>query len=70
MVITEEPYSNSFGQSLAGIIQQNCFEKLDSPVYLIGSENMPAIPLNSILESEMLPNAEKVSKKIKEVLDF
>ncbi len=70
LVLTEEPYHNSFAQSLAGRIQENCFEKLDAPVFVMGAENLPAIPLNSILESRMLPNKEKVSKKIKDILDY
>ncbi len=68
LIITEESYHSSFAQALAGDIQENCFEQLDSPVFVIGSENLPAIPLNSILEKTMLPNAEKVSKKIEEIL--
>ena len=70
LVLTEEPYNNSFAQSLAGRIQEHCFEKLDAPVFTMGSENLPAIPLNSTLEATMLPNAEKLSKKIEEVLAY
>ena len=70
LILTEEPFENSFAQSLAGRIQEHCFESLDAPVYVMGSENLPAIPLNSILEETMLPNAEKVSKKIKEILAY
>ena len=70
LVLTEEPFQNSFAQSLAGSIQENCFEKLDAPVYVMGSENLPAIPLNSTLEATMLPNAEKVSEKIEEILAY
>ena len=40
-------------------------QNLDSPVYVLGSENLPAIPLNTILEKTMLPNTEKVSQKLK-----
>ena len=36
----------------------------------MGSENLPAIPLNSTLEKTMLPNADKVSKKIREILAY
>ena len=68
LVLTEEPYNNSFAQSLAGKIQEHCFEQLDAPVFVMGSENLPAIPLNSILEETMIPNAGKVSKKIAEIL--
>ena len=70
LIITEEPSSNSFAQSLSGRIQENCFEKLDAPIFVIGSENLPAIPLNSNLEELMLPNAEKVSDKISALLRF
>ncbi len=70
LVLTEEPYNNSFAQSLVGRIQEHCFEKLDAPVYVMGSENLPAIPLNSTLEARMLPNTEKVSEKIRDILAY
>ena len=70
LVLTEEPYHNSFAQALSGRIQEKCFSYLDSPVFVMGSENLPAIALNAILEETMLPNAEKVSHKISEILEF
>ncbi len=70
MVLTEEPYNNGFPQALAGRISKKCFEFLDAPVDVIGSENLPAIPLNSILETTMLPNASKVAKAIGELLSY
>ena len=36
----------------------------------IGSESMPAIPLNSTLEETMLPSAEKVAVAIQKVFDY
>ena len=70
LIITEEPSDNSFAQSLAGKIQENCFNYLDAPIKVLGSENVPAIPLNSILEERYLPNAEKVIKKINEIMEY
>ncbi len=70
LVLTEEPYNNSFAQALSGRIQGDCFKNLDAPVYVMGSENLPAIPLNSTLEATMLPNAEKVIEKIGAILAF
>ena len=70
LVVTEEPVHNTFAQSVAARIQENCFEYLDAPVRTIGSENMPAIPLNEILEKTMIPSAEKVEKAIKKVLEY
>ncbi len=70
LVVTEEPSNNSFARALAGKIQEECFRYLDAPVMTIGSENMPAIPLNSTLEQTMIPSTEKVRKKIKELLNY
>ena len=70
LVLTEEPLQNSLAQSLVSSIQEHWFEKLDAPVYVMGSENLPAIPLNSTLEATMLPNAEKVSEKIEKILAY
>lgn len=70
LVVTEEPSSNSFARSLGGLIQEHCFEALDAPVITLGSENMPAIPLNSMLEKTMIPSAEKVEKAILDLLSY
>jgi len=70
LVVTEEPSNNSFALALAGKIQEECFTFLDAPVMTIGSENMPAIPLNSTLEETMIPSTEKVKAKIDELLNY
>lgn len=70
LIVTEEPTNNSFARSLAGMVQEKCFRYLDAPVMVIGSENMPAIPLNSTLEFTMIPNADKVKAKMEELLDY
>ncbi len=70
LVLTEDCLENSFARNLAGLIQEACFTSLDAPVKVLGSESLPAIPLNSVLEQTMIPNAEKVKAKIQELLDF
>lgn len=70
LVVTEEPVNNSFARSLAGLIQEKCFRHLDAPVMVIGSENMPAIPLNSTLEQTMIPSTEKVKAKMLELVNY
>ncbi|TPV32007.1 tungsten formylmethanofuran dehydrogenase [Paucihalobacter ruber] len=70
LVVTEEPSNNSFARALAGKIQEECFQYIDAPVMTIGSENMPAIPLNSILEETMIPSTEKVKQKLIELLAY
>jgi 2-oxoisovalerate dehydrogenase E1 component len=68
LVLTEEQQNNSFAEALAGRISKNCFKWLDAPVEVLGAANVPAIPLNMQLENAVLPNAEKVSEKIKSLL--
>lgn len=70
LVVTEEPSNNSFARALAGKIQEECFKYLDAPVMTIGSENMPAIPLNSTLEETMIPSTEKIKAKIESLINY
>lgn len=70
IVLTEEQLRNSFCEALAGRIAQNCFTYLDAPVQTIGALDLPAVPMNMALEAEMLPNADKVAKKIEWLLSY
>lgn len=70
VVLTEEPKQFSFAQSLGGWIGEHCFEHLDAPVRVMGAEDLPAIPLSANLEKEMLPNAEKLSALLEELLSY
>jgi len=70
LVLTEEPLMNSFAESLAGRLNQHCFEHLDAPIKAYGALNLPAIGLNVVWENAMLPNAEKVAKEIEGLLGY
>jgi 2-oxoisovalerate dehydrogenase E1 component len=70
LVLTEEQQNNSFAESLAGRISKECFRFLDAPVEVLGALNLPAVPMNIILEKAMLPNAEKVSAVITKLLGY
>ncbi len=70
LVVTEEPYNNGFAQALSGRISAECFESLDAPVRIIGAENMPAIPLNEVLEKTMIPSIEKVEEGMRNLLAY
>lgn len=69
LVLTEEPLLNSFAESLAARIMQQCFTYLDAPVATLGAKNVPAIPLNMGLEAEILPNADKVAVVLRSLLE-
>lgn len=70
LVLTEEQLNNSFAEALSGRIAQNCFQYLDAPVATMGALNLPAVPMNMGLEAAMLPNADKVAAKMKELLSY
>ncbi|MEO8765645.1 MAG: thiamine pyrophosphate-dependent enzyme [Ginsengibacter sp.] len=70
LVLTEEQQNNSFAEALGGRISKESFKFLDAPVQVLGSLNIPVVPLNIGLEKAMLPNAEKVAKLLAELLAF
>lgn len=70
MVLTEEQQNNSFAEALAARISKECFRFLDAPVEVLGALNLPAVPLNILLENEMLPNSERVTASITELLSY
>lgn len=70
LVVTEDTLSNSFAQSIAARIQENCWTSLDAPVRTIGSKDLPAVPLNEILEKEMILTTEEVAISIKNLLEY
>jgi len=69
MVLTEETITHSFAEALAGRIASQFFHHLDAPVKIIGSKNVPAIPLNENLEKALLPNVEQVAEAIGDLLN-
>jgi 2-oxoisovalerate dehydrogenase E1 component len=70
IVVTEESVEATFSLGLAGRIQRDNFEYLDAPVQIVGSVDTPAIPLNSILEAELLTNSTKVKESIGLILSY
>jgi len=70
LLVTEETTENSFTLAIAGRLQQSCFKHLDAPIEIVASVDAPAIPLNSILEAAMLPNAQKVAAAISKLLNY
>jgi 2-oxoisovalerate dehydrogenase E1 component len=70
LLVTEESIECNFTLGLAGRIQRDNFNYLDAPIEIVGAIDTPAIPLNSDLEVELLPNAEKVKEKFQKLLKF
>lgn len=70
LVLTEEQQNNSFAEALAGRIAKHCFASLDAPVEVLGALNLPAVPMNTILEQAMLPDAEKTRQRLLALLAY
>ena len=70
LIVTEEQQNNSFAEALAGRISKACFKWLDAPVDVIGALNLPAVPMNMILENAMLPNADRIKNHLSRLLIF
>jgi 2-oxoisovalerate dehydrogenase E1 component len=70
LVLTEEQMNNSFAEALAGRISKNCFQYLDAPVEVLGALDLPAVPLNIILEETMLPNAKKTADVLEKLINY
>ena len=70
LVLTEEQLRNSFCEALACRISQNCFTTLDAPVQTLGALDLPAVPMNVLLEAVMLPNPTKVADRLQWLLNY
>ena len=68
LILTEEQQNNSFAEALAGRISKACFKFLDAPVEVLGALDLPAVPMNIVLEQAMLPSAEKVRAVLEKLL--
>jgi 2-oxoisovalerate dehydrogenase E1 component len=69
LVLTEDTVRNSFAEALAGRIAQHCFRFLDMPVEVMGSLDLPAVPMNTVLEAAMLPSSSKVEARLRFLLE-
>lgn len=70
LVVTEEPPNNSFAEALTGRIATRCFKYLDAPVQLVGSVDVPGIPVNAGLEQTYLPGKAGVAAALEQLLGW
>jgi 2-oxoisovalerate dehydrogenase E1 component len=70
LVLTEEQQYNSFAEAMASRITHACFQWLDAPVEVMGALPLPAVPMNTLLENAMLPNAEKLKNRLHQLLVY
>lgn len=70
IIVTEEVTHSTFAEGLAGRISRELFQFLDAPIKIVGSEALPVIPSHPHLQQLILPNPEKITHAIFELLNF
>jgi 2-oxoisovalerate dehydrogenase E1 component len=70
IVLSEEQQSNSFAESLSLRISNACYHFLDAKVEVLGALDLPAVPINIVLEKAMLPTVEKLKARIEKLLAY
>ncbi len=70
LVLSEEQQNNSFAEAMALRISNQCYHFLDARVEVMGALNLPAVPINLVLEAAMLPNAQTVKERIVKLLAY
>ena len=70
IVLSEEQQSNSFAEALSLRISNNCYHFLDARVEVIGSLDLPAVPINLALEKAMMPTVDKVKARISKLIAY
>jgi 2-oxoisovalerate dehydrogenase E1 component len=69
LVVHEDKVFGGFGGEVAAQITEKCFDSLDGPVLRVGSEFTP-VPFSKILEREILPQVEDVTRRALELADY
>lgn len=70
LVLSEEHQHNSFAEALSLRISNECYHFLDARVEVMGALNLPAVPINTVLEAAMLPNPALVTGRIRKLLAY
>lgn len=67
ITLEEGPQRGGIGSEIVSIINEKCFDYLDSPMRRIASKNSP-IPMSVPLEEQIIPNKNSIKKEILEYL--
>ena len=70
VIVHEDSLTGGLGGEIAGIIGQEAFDVLDGPITRVAAPDAPATPFNSYLEDLYLPNAEKITRAIRDLAAY
>ncbi len=69
IIVSEDHLTCGIGAELAQIIHEECFEYLEAPVKRVATLDVP-VPFAPTLEQYLLPDKDKISTGIKEILEW
>src|SRR5262245_56881851 len=69
VILHEDQRRGGIGGEIAAIISEKAFEHLDAPIVRVASLDTP-VPYSPVLEEAFRPNAEKLSKAVKELVRY
>ncbi len=69
LIVHEDKVFAGFGGELTALINEKAFEQLDAPVKRVGSTNTP-VGFNRILEKATLPDTEKITQAILQLMAY
>jgi 2-oxoisovalerate dehydrogenase E1 component beta subunit len=69
LVVHEAHLTSGFGGEVAAIIAEEAWESLDAPVLRVASLDVP-VPFSAPLEDAVLPNAQKIEKAARRLLEY
>jgi 2-oxoisovalerate dehydrogenase E1 component len=69
LIVHEDSRTGGIGESLAAVIQEQCFEWLDAPVRVLGALDTP-VPYSPPLEEAFLPNEKDIEHTARRLVEY
>ncbi len=67
LIVHEDTMTAGFGAEIAAVVASDCFWYLDAPVERLTVDDVP-LPYHQVLLAAVLPDAERIAKRIEELL--
>jgi len=64
LIVHEDSRTGGIGESLAAIVQEECFEYLDAPIRILGALDTP-VPYSPPLEEFFLPSETEIETAVR-----
>ena len=69
LIVHEDTLTGGFGGEIAAVVAEEAFEHLDAPVRRLAAIDTP-VPFSPPLEHYFLPNTEKVTAALRDLLAY